>query len=620
MKKFIRLFIVLLATVSCNDFMDIIPDNVATLDYAFRDRTRAEQYLYTCYYYLPKFGTLDEPGLVCGDVNWYHPDANNRAQPGWDIMRKGNNVTSPILNYWIGRFQGIRDCNIFIENIDKVMDMDDTEKARWKAEVKVLKAFHYYWLLQMYGPVPVIRENLPVTATADEVALYRDPIDDVADYIVELIDEAVPELPLKIENEVTELGRITQPIALAIKAKTLVTVASPLFNGNTGYSRLTDNKGRQLFPQTYSAEKWERAAMACKSAIDTCLKAGHDLYKFSNPSLNLSKTTERIVECSQIITDKWNKEHIWGQNFNSSYMQVSTLPRLHNDHSRVVYQMFAPTLKMAELYYTANGVPIDEDVNFDYANRYDLVTVDAGNKVFLQPGYETSRLHMNREPRFYGDLGVDGGWWFGLGKTNENSQWPLKFKLGQVEGGMIGTERYSVTGYYIKKLSSYLSTYSSTTFTEKKYNWPVIRLADLYLLYAEALNESLEAPDQEVYDYVNLVRERAGLKSVEESWSQYSVYPEKYKNKEGMRKIIQQERNIELAFEGQRFWDIRRWGLAVEYFKQPIQGWNVYGTTSQDFYQPVTLANLNYSLRDVFWPIAESEMLINPNLLQNPGW
>jgi hypothetical protein len=189
-----------------------------------------------------------------------------------------------------------------------------------------------------------------------------------------------------------------------------------------------------------------------------------------------------------------------------------------------------------------------------------------------------------------------------------------------VEGGMIGTERYSVTGYYIKKLSSYLSTYSSTTFTEKKYNWPIIRLADLYLLYAEALNESLEAPEQEVYDYVNKVRERAGLKSIEESWSQYSMYPEKYKNKEGMRKIIRQERNIELAFEGHRFWDIRRWGMAVEYFKQPVQGWNIYGTTSQDFYQPVILANLNYSLRDVFWPVAESEILINPNFIQNPGW
>lgn len=620
MKKIIFLFTLCLTISSCKDFMDIVPDNVATVEYAFRDRERAEQYLFTCYYYLPAAGSLNDPGMVCGDANWYHADPNGRAQPGWDIMRYGNNKVTPLMNYWDGRYQGIRDCNIFIENIGKVLDLDEFEKLRWIAEVKVMKAYHYFWLLQMYGPVPIVRENLPIDASAKEVAVYREPVDEVVDYIVKLIDEATPDLPLKIDNEVTEMGRITQPIALSIKAKVLVTAASPLFNGNTNYSAMIDKRGKQLFNQTEDKTKWTRAAIACKNAIDTCGLAGFALYKFSNSTLNVSDTTLNVLECSQVITDKWNCEHIWGKFFDSRYIQISTIPRLNANHERVVYQMLAPTLKMAEMYYTNNGVPIDEDKTYDYDGRYDLATSGKDQKYYLQTGFETAKLHMNREPRFYGSLAVDGGWWFGLGRNTESAQWPLKFKLGQVEGGRIGTERYSITGFYIKKLASYESTYSSTTFLEKKYDWPVFRVADLYLLYAEALNESLDVPNAEVYEYIDMVRERSGLKGVEESWSTYSVYPEKYKTKEGMRKIMQQERNIELAFESVRFWDIRRWGLAVEYFSQPIQGWEIDGKTSADFYQVKTITNLNYSLRDIFWPIQESEILVNSNLLQNPGW
>ncbi len=606
--------------------MDIVPDNVATLEYAFRDRVRAEKYLFTCYSYMPGHGTLNNPGLVCGDAFWYHIDANSRVQYGWNIMRDGNNVTAPLLNYWDGEnggtnlWQGIRDCNIFIENIGLAMGLDESERARWIAEVKFLKAYYHFWLLQLYGPIPIIRENLPISASASEVAVYREPVDDVVDYIVELLDEAMPDLPLKIDNEVTEMGRITQPIALAMKAKVLVTSASPLFNGNTNYSAMIDSRGKQLFNQTEDKTKWVRAAQACKNAIDTCHLAGLALYHFSNSSLTVSGSTLKVIECNQVITDKWNCEHIWGETFNSSYMYLSTLPRLATEHERVVYQMLVPTLKMAEMYYTNNGVPVDEDVMYDYEGRYNLATSDIAHKYYLQSNFTTAKLHMNREGRFYGSLGVDGGWWFGLGKLTEATQWPLKFKLGEVQGGRIGSERYSVTGFYVKKLESFMATWSGTTFAEKKYDWPVFRLADLYLLYAEALNESLDTPNEEVYKYIDMVRERAGLKGVAESWSTYSVYPEKYKNKEGMRKIVQTERNIELAFEGHRFWDMRRWGKAVEYFTQPIQGWNINGKTSTDFYHVSTIDKINYSVRDIFWPIKEGQLLVNRNLLQNPGW
>ena len=633
MKKYILIVIIGIVSSSCSDFMDVIPDNIATIENIFSNRAQAEQNLFTCYVRLPQFGTSFEPGMSCGDISWFHLDVNGVAQPSWDLMRMGNNASSPLFNFW-GAYVGIRNCNVFMENIDQVPDMDSYEKARWKAEVKFIKAFLHFWLFQMYGPIPIVRENLPISATPEEVAVYRDPVDDVVDYIVQLIDEAVPALPLTINNEVSELGRITQPIALAVKAKVLVTAASPLFNGNTAYAQLKDNRGRVLFDQDVSEDakrrKWERAAIACKNAIDTCLLAGHQLYEFTT-TLALSDTTRKVVQCSQIVTDRWNQEHIWGKSpsvFIRTYnIHMVTMPRLAAAHELALQQFLSPTLKMAEMFYSKNGVPIDEDKDFDYEGRYSTDTLeqdDTYHKYLLQPGRTTAKLHQNREFRFYGSLGVDGGWWFGVGRNDENAQWPLNFKLGQMEGGRMGTS-YVVTGFYIKKLASYLTTYNNTSMVQRTYDWPIFRLADLYLLYAEAINE-VEGPDgsrrDELFYYIDEVRKRAGLKGVEESWKEHThpQYANRYTTQSGMRSIIQQERNIELAFEGHRFWDLRRWGLASEYFRQPIQGWNIGGTTDEEFYNVVTLSKVNYSLRDILWPIQESELQRNLNLVQNPGW
>src|SRR3546814_15577579 len=95
-------------------------------------------------------------------------------------------------------------------------------------------------------------------------------------------------------------------------------------------------------------------------------------------------------------------------------------------------------------------------------------------------------------------------------------------------------------------------------------------LAELYLLYAEALNES-QGPVPEVNKYVDLVRERAGLEPVATAWSTYSTNPGKPGSQTGMREIIHQERMIELAFEGKRFWDIRRWKTAAEILNNHIR-------------------------------------------------
>src|SRR5690606_14663525 len=141
-----------------------------------------------------------------------------------------------------------------------------------------------------------------------QIAVYREPIDEVVKYIVKLLDEATVDLPPKIEIEVSELGRITKPIALAIKAKVLVTAASPLFNGNRDYATLKDTRGVQLFNQTEDPEKWVIAYEACQEAIEMCREAGIELYQFNNPSLGLSETSRKILTIGRVVTDKWNVE------------------------------------------------------------------------------------------------------------------------------------------------------------------------------------------------------------------------------------------------------------------------------------------------------------------------
>jgi len=155
--------------------------------------------------------------------------------------------------------------------------------------------------------------------------------------------------------------------------------------------------------------------------------------------------------------------------------------------------------------------------------------------------------------------------------------------------------------------------------TVQRYPWPIMRLADLYLLYAEASNEAY-GPSDEVYHYLDLIRERAGLLGVEAAWGQHSSRPTKYQTKEGLREIIHQERGIELAFEGSRFWDQRRWKTAVRTLNHAIVGWDVQQETPESYYRPKIIFQQTFGLRDYFWPIQESELIRNRGLMQSPGW
>ncbi len=316
---------VLFAGTSCKKYLDIVPDNVATIDNAFTSKNEAEKYLFTCYSYLPNNANpTSNIGFLGGDEIWIPKSRRGNLENfsmSWDIALGSQNTGSPLANYWDGTntgrplFQAIRQCNIFLENIvdeNKVIDLTPDMRVRWIAEAKFLKAYYHYLLLRMYGPIPIIDKNLDIFASTDEMKVKRMPFDTCVDYIARLLDEATADLPLLITDRSTEMGRITRPIALAVKAKLFVLAASPLFNGNSDYAGFKDKDGVPLFSTTFEQSKWQKAADAAKEAIDVSESAGHVLFTFSRAGYKLSDTTARQMSIRNAITERWNAEKVWG--------------------------------------------------------------------------------------------------------------------------------------------------------------------------------------------------------------------------------------------------------------------------------------------------------------------
>ena len=627
---------VILCNTSCSDYLDIVPEGTPDMETAFSNKTNARKFLFTCYSYLPKWDQSGSIGFLAGDEHWLIPKGTGFIDQrlslnAWEIGRGEQNSNDPYQNYWDGLNGGtnlwtaIRDCNIFLENIDKPLDLQQYERNRWIAEVKFLKAYYHYYLFMLYGPIPVMDNNISIDASAEEVRRYRDPVDDVVNYISNLLDDAAKDLPLQVTDAGEELGRITQPIAKAVKAQLWLLAASPLFNGNTDYINVKDNQGRSLFPAETDNNKWEQAADAALDAIKCAKEAGHDLYYFTLPVNGLSDATRKLLDIGEAVTEKWNTEIIWGSTWNVNGLQKVAVAKTTKGSHYDAISVMAPTLTVAEQFYSSNGVPISEDKgdfwSKNYLNRYEFTIIpdEGNNKHYLKIGEETAYLHLNREPRFYANLSFDRGTWYGYGYASDEPKDLAFYKFRAKEvSGRITSEDYSYTGYLNKKVCSYKTSVTDNGLSTERYAFPIIRLADLYLMYAEALNETLSSPNSDVYTYIDLVRKRAGLDGVKESWQKYSKYPEKPNTKKGMREIIRMERLNELACEGKRFWDLRRWKKELP---REVKGWYVQGETAQEFYRVTTLyLRSRYSFKDYLWPLKVETVLKDPNLGQSPGW
>ncbi|MDD2245057.1 MAG: RagB/SusD family nutrient uptake outer membrane protein [Dysgonamonadaceae bacterium] len=626
------------------DYLEIVPDNTVEVGSLFENRDKALNALSTCYRYMPNFEKLHQSMSLAGD-EWvgrldasYAEDRN--IDRGEKIMRGWNNSNDPIFNYWAGGggvnslYEGIRVCNIFLENIENVPDLTPREREDWIAQVKVLKAYYHYYLTRLYGPIVIVDKNLEAYSPVEEVRQERQPVDSCFNYAVGLIDGVLKEGDLAIARDVSYLGQVDQQIAKALKAEILLTKASPLFNGNSEYfSNFKGKNGELLFSMEYDAEKWKDALDAIKEAIDIAEANGKKLYTYDGTPKFWDVANFKESEIIQYaynerfsIVEPWNDEVVWGYSGldftgQGGFAHATNMRSVASPTTpEYAWQWLGADFRMLEMYYTKNGVPIEEDKTFDYDNRLQLTTIPDDNyhQGYMQAGETTVKLSLNREPRFYAWLAVDRGVWRTHDVAND-----LKMRYNEFPGGRGAqhTTDFYWTGIGVKK---FVHPESGTGHWARvvKFPYPIIRMADLYLMYAEAYNEYY-GPNQEVYDALNKVRARGGLRAIEDVYSDASIVKNvgKHLTKEGLREIIHKERSIELSFEGKKYFDVLRWKEANRYFTSPMKGWNTTGSDPGQYYILMTLQNRVWQTpRDYLMPIPLWDLNRNPNLVQNPGW
>lgn len=641
---------------ACSDFLDIVPDNTITLEDYFANREMAYNGLSNVYAGIPNNHLIHNTEWLLGD-DWLGQMNATVAQSGLvgtRIMAGSQNSTSPLLAYWEGwnnatdMYQTIRSANTFLEYIHLVKDMSDQEKKQWIAQVKFLKAYFHFILIQHYGPITIVDKNLTPNATAEELFVNRHKVDDCFDYVIDLIKESIPDLNNDIMDD--QLGMVDQTAAKAILARIMLFRASPLFNGNKDlFGDFYDHDGETFFPMNEEGsarwtQKWRDALEAVNDAIAHAEGEGHGLYEFDDQPYKFDlddwnanrESMQHLYSLRMLIVDPWNKEYLWGRTYSMGQggtIQDASNIRLPRTFTNGVqettgnsWNWAGATYQMMARYYTRNGLPIEADKTYDRNNMYRIVsTPEADSEEYkpllgiLQPGVMTINMYLNRELRFYANLGITGGYWRG-------HQYRIDTQMyGGTPGGYdpsISQNDFFWTGIGVQKFV-HPESKSGSWIRQVHFPYPIIRMADLYLMKAEILNE-LNGPSQEVYDEINKVRQRAGIPNVEDVWSDpalcNSLYLNRHLTKEGMREIIMRERSIEFAFEGSRYWDVVRYKRGPAEFNTPVTGWrgNAYG--SQNFFRLEVKHRRRFLNRNYLWPISLNEMNTNANLIQSPGW
>jgi hypothetical protein len=629
------------------------------LENIFSTREEAYNALAKVYSFLPLDNQQDNSTWLLGD-EWITPIAytyNDNRYSGAQIMMGLQSVTKPLLGFWSGTglgkdlYDGIRSTNIFLEYADMIYDMTDTEKSEWKAQAKFLKAYYHFVLVQRYGPIVIADKLISPEAMKEELLQSRSKVDDCFDYIIRLMDEAI--VDLNERADMNWLGQIDKIGATAIKARVLLFRASPFFSGNREYFEdFLDHDGKPFFPVNddvaTTKAKWKDAADAAEVAINMAKANGRDLYTYEKAPYiydyeDIEVNPEQmktLMDLRMVVCDPWNKELLWGMSYLPDY--ANSLHSATNIMCPPGYtgtrtwntacsnNWLGASYAMIERYYTSNGLPINEDKTFNQNAMYDLVVTPGAETPeyaqiagILQPGTTVINLYLNRELRFYAQLGITGGYW-----RSHTSRINTLFFANNPDGSGGGyrsqnANNYIATGIGVQK---YAHPESGSGYPDAmpKYPLPLIRMADLYLIKAEALNEYLDAPNAEVYAAINTVRRRAGIPDVETVWANANLVVEaslnKHTKKDGMRDIILRERSVELAFEGSRYWDMLRHRRAPAEFSSFVLGWNHLGDTPETFFVLGPKLYRRFTITDCLCPIDLNEINTNGNLIQNPGW
>lgn len=464
---------------------------------------------------------------------------------------------------WNHYYRGIRKANQFLQTADSVnhdiyaLDPDPTQQQvyqnrlatieRWKHEARFLRAYFYFELVKRYGGVPLITEVYSLGDDYEDI--QRNTFEETINFIVDECDAAAQVLSPSYSGD--DLGRATSIAALALKSRVLLYAASDLFNdpataGGTGIAELV------TMPQGDRNARWKAAADAAKDVIDRSGGFLNNDYR----SLFRSYNSGEIIFARRAGA--------------SNSFETANYPAGFD----LVEGGTGPSQNLVDAYEMRDGSPFDWNNPEHSADPY-----------------------ANRDPRL------------GMSIITNNSV----FKGRNIEiwpGGRDGPglPRATRTGYYLKKyVDENLNLLENTT---SIHTWILIRQAEMYLIYAEALNEYAPG-DPDIKLHVDLVRERNGV--------DMPALPDGLSQAE-MRKRIRNERRVELAFEGHRIWDLRRWREATNKLDAPLRGVSVRQNDTSFEYTPIDVQERSFDHRMNLYPIPQVELNKSPGLVQNPGW
>lgn len=620
MKKINLLYILLLLLAtgtSCKKgFLDQLPDDRITIDDVFARRSTTERYLGNVYGYVrsdnrrfsdPWTGASDEVEYL-----WFR-GTNTGEDAGFrqNSMNIGNwdPAYNFVSDFWGHYYRGIRSASYFIKRVDECVEILQESNGpevikRYKAEARALRAYYYYELIRIYGPVVLIGDDVQdPDAPLSDLQLPRNSMDECVTFIVSEMDKVLPDLPLRAEiqfpqtsqtSDFRQLGRLTKGFALAVKARTLLLAASPLFNGNGDYTGMKNEDGKQLISTTADNNKWVQAAAASKAVMDL------GVYKlYTNTGSLTPGQFDPYLSCRDILLKDWNSEVIFARvNNDIGSWQYEATPRL--DGSGIGGGTGAGvTQKMVDAYFMSNGKTIADAGSGYESSGFSTAPVVVTPSLTIPAG--TYKMYVNREPRFYVDITYNGSVWI---NTTRGTKIVELFYSGN-SGRHLGSD-YSVTGYVARK-----NVLPDAAFSSASRTLITMRLGEFYLSYAEAQNEAA-GPDATVYAAVNAIRQRAGLPDLEAGLS-----------KDQMREAIRRERRVELSFENHRYYDTRRWKIAETTDNGAFFGLNTNaGTSLTDvtFYQPTVFENRVFQKKHYLFPIPQGEINKVPVLVQNTGW
>lgn len=587
---------------SCTDVLDMAPDGNMQMDEVLADPNKVEGLLNQCYANIPQKGysywffesavvassddgwtSDDGQGLIAG--NYYQDNNSASSHVMWnndDGHGGGNN------QYWNRFWQQIRLCSQFIEVIDKAAVNNEADRGRFKAEARLLRAFFYMELVKWFGKLPILDATVPFDA--DFSTLTRSSVYDVAKFIMLDCDAALaePNLPWRIDNA-NDAGRVTKALALALKTKAMLFAASPLHNEGQNH--------------------WEEAYQVAKDAVSKLKANGYALFtETTQPGVfgtgPAAAFRQLVCQNADYSATPRDKETLYQARSGSVF--VWHIGYIGSNMPNTYKAGVAPTQELIDAFETIDGEPI-LNLSKPYLDERHLQP-----NYNLNSMYDPNNPYANRDPRLAQTALYNGSTILFDNQTVEVQTYTGGPHAPSFD---ITNRSASRTGYYHAKM---VTPGASQTNQINNSNWKYYRLGETLLDLAEAAAEANHL--DEARAAANEVRARSGMPGLSSALT-----------KEELILRIRNERRVELAWEEQRYFDVRRWespdgdlSETAKWLTAMVITKNGDGSFTYNRRNISTNPRGGWQNRDLLLPIPLNEAStlesVTGQRWQNPGW